>query len=70
MFKFVLYILGGGFISEGFNYFNVVFILKKNKVIRLIEFRFISLCNVVFKLVIKCFVNRLKIIFSIIISEN
>ena len=56
-------------ISE-INKTNISLILKKNNPTNMIEFRPISLCNVIYKLISKTLANRLKTFLLLIISEN
>lgn len=56
--------------SLSFNHIYVVLIFKVKNPVCMKEFRFISFCNVVYKLIFKVFVNQLKLIFFMIIDEN
>ena len=49
---------------------NIALIPKVNNPKRMIDFRPISLCNVVYKLIQKTIANRFKVILPHIISEN
>ena len=66
----VLAILNGSPIPEGMNHTYVALIPKKHKPIDVSDFRPISLCNVIYKLVTKVITNRLKELLPVIISEN
>jgi hypothetical protein len=59
-----------GVLSEGVNDPAIVLIPKVEHPIELIEFRPISLCNVIYKVVSKCLVNRLRPMLDEIISCN
>lgn len=52
------------------NNINVVLILKKDVVERTVDLRPIALCNVLYKILAKLLVNRLKVILPEVISEN
>lgn len=66
----VLHILRGGSMPEGWNDTIVVLIPKVKNPESLKDLRPISLCNIVYKLVLKVIANRLKCILGEIISEN
>jgi hypothetical protein len=59
-----------GVMPEGVNYTVIVLIPKKNDPEALKDFRPISLCNVLFKVVSKCLVNRLRPMLQDIISPT
>ncbi|XP_074314415.1 uncharacterized protein LOC141649629 [Silene latifolia] len=66
----VLKILRGEELPTEFNKTNIVLIPKKKAPDKVSDFRPISLCNVVYKLVSKVLANRLKLFLSDIVSEN
>ncbi|XP_045088740.1 uncharacterized protein [Aegilops tauschii subsp. strangulata] len=59
-----------GVMPEGVNNTTIVLIPKVDNPQRLSEFRPISLCNVIYKIISKCLVNRLRPILGDIISEE
>lgn len=52
------------------NIINIILILKVTDSKIMAEFRFISFCKVMYKIVSKFMVNRFKFFFDEIISEN
>lgn len=66
----VLSVLNGGEILEGWNDTLVVLIPKVKNPSRIKDLRPISLCNVLYKIVLKVLANRLKLVLPEIISEN
>lgn len=70
VYKTVLFCLNSGRSLETINDTNVVLIPKKNISSRVTNFRPISLCNVIYKLVAKVIANRLKCVLPHIISPN
>ena len=66
----VLNVLNSGMSLSDINRTNIALVPKTNNPQRMTEFRPISLCNVVYKLVSKTLANRLKAILLYIISEN
>uniref|UniRef100_A0A8I7BAN9 Reverse transcriptase domain-containing protein n=1 Tax=Hordeum vulgare subsp. vulgare TaxID=112509 RepID=A0A8I7BAN9_HORVV len=66
----VLEFFVSGAMSEGVNDTTVVLIPKVPHPKELKDFRPINLCNVIYKLVSKCLVNRLRPLLSELISEN
>lgn len=63
-------VLNGGEIPEGWNDTTVVLIPKVNDPQSLKELWPISLCNVLFKIISKVLINRLKVFLNDIISLN
>ena len=59
-----------GIMPEGVNDTAIVLIPKVDRPERVSEFRPISLCNVIYKVVAKCLVNRLRPILDEIISPE
>lgn len=70
MSKVVLDILNGGAMPAQLNHTNVVLIPKVTEPMNMVNFRPISLCNVIYKLVTKVITNRLKNLLLNIISET
>ena len=59
-----------GRMPEGDNEMSIVLIPKIRQQEELKDFRLIILCNVMYKVVSKCMVNRLRPILDDIVSEN
>ena len=68
--KMVLDFLNLGISPPNFNEIHIVLILKVKKPKKIIDYRPISLCNVVYKIASKAILNRLKQVLSFIISET
>jgi hypothetical protein len=66
----VLAFLNGGVMPEGWNETTIVLIPKTKNPERITEYRPISLCNVLYKIISKVLVNRLKVILPNIISPT
>jgi hypothetical protein len=66
----VLKFFDSGQMPEGINDTSIVLIPKVDNPKELKDFRPISLCNVLYKIISKCLVNRLRPILGDIISEN
>ena len=66
----IINVLNSGMPLSDINKTNIALVPKTNNPQRMIDFRPISLCNVVYKLVSKTLANRLKSILPYIISEN
>jgi hypothetical protein len=59
-----------GTMPDGFNETTIVLIPKSKNAYHLKDFRPISLCNVLYKVVAKCIVNRLRLLLQDLISHN
>jgi hypothetical protein len=59
-----------GEMPDGVNDTSIVLIPKNKNAITLKDFRPISLCNVIYKIVAKCLVNRMRPLLKDIISET
>lgn len=68
--KCVLDFLNLGVIQPKFNETHIIFIPKVKSPKRIIEYRPISLCNVVSRIASKVLANRLKMVLPDLISEN
>ena len=66
----VLNVLNHNLPIEDLNKTNIALVLKTKNPKRMIEFRPISLCNVIYKLILKTLTNRLKALLPQLISEN
>ena len=66
----ILNVINSGMSLSNINRTNTTFVPKTNNPQRMTEFRPISLCNVVYKLVSKTLANHLKAILPYIISKN
>lgn len=60
--------MNSGQVSRDFNCTFIALIPKKKHVAKVEDFKLISLCNVIYKLVLKVVANRLKVILPHIIS--
>lgn len=59
-----------GIMSEGVNSTSVVLIPKISNPVRMSDYRPISLCNVIYKVISKCLVNRLRPFLDDLISPE
>ena len=66
----VLNVLNSGMPLHDINKTNIALVPKTKNPQRMTDFRPISLCNVVYKLILNTLANRLKAIIPHIISEN
>lgn len=66
--KVVLQVFNTSQFLEGLNHTFVTLIPKKNQVVKVFDIRSISLCNVLYKIVLKVIENRLKVF--LILSLN
>jgi hypothetical protein len=66
----VLAVLNGGEMPQGWNETTIVLIPKVKNPERITEYRPISLCNVIYKLISKVLSNRLKVLLPDIISPT
>jgi hypothetical protein len=57
-------------VSDGWNNTTIVMIPKIENPEKVSQFRPISLCNMIYKVILKMFVNRLKVYLSEIISQH
>jgi hypothetical protein len=68
--KAVLEFFNSGYLDPSVNATNIVLIPKIKKPTRVTEYRLISLCNVIYKLIAKVLANRMKKVLANIISLN
>ena len=66
----VLDFLYTGHMVSDINYTHIVLIPKVKKQQNMVDFRLISLCNVIYKIISKVLANRLKLILPQIISPT
>lgn len=63
-------VLKSGRFPPALNYTFITLIPKKNQVMKVLDFRPISLCNILYKLIAKVIANRLKVIIHNIILDS
>ncbi|XP_074278676.1 uncharacterized protein LOC141602272 [Silene latifolia] len=68
--RMVLGVLNGGEFPCSINRTHIVLIPKKKAPVKLADYRPISLCNVLYKLISKVLANRLKLVLGMLVSEN
>ncbi|XP_074278207.1 uncharacterized protein LOC141601801 [Silene latifolia] len=68
--RMVLNILNGGDFPGSLNRTHIVLSPKKKAPDKLADYRPISLCNVLYKLISKVLANRLKLFLGLLVSEN
>jgi hypothetical protein len=66
----ILKFLNGGSFDPSINETYIVLIPKASNAFSVSNYKPISLCNVVYKLIVKTVTNRLKLVLSSIISQN
>jgi hypothetical protein len=59
-----------GSLPEGINMTKIILIPKSNEAVDLKDFRPISLCNVIYKIISKCLVNRIRPFLDGLIGET
>lgn len=68
--SFIIDVLNNGLNPSSINSTHIVFIPKYKNPITISDFRFINLCNILFKIITKTIVNRLKKILPNIIHPS
>lgn len=66
----VLSILHSGFMLRKINYTHIALVPKIKNPEKITNFRPISLCNVIYKIVSKVLANRLKVVLPLVISDS
>ena len=66
----VLHALNSGFVPDSLNYTFITLTPKIKDPKKVLDFRLISLCNVVYKLIAKVLVNHLKLILPYVVSDS
>lgn len=68
--KAVLNFLEGGEMEEVVNFTHIALILKIQDLVTVHDFRLISLCNILYKIIAKTLVNRMKLVLGKVIANN
>jgi hypothetical protein len=68
--KAIFNFFSAGYINEAMTETFIALILKSTHVVKVTDYRPISLCTILYKLITKTLVNRLKVLLPNIISPN
>lgn len=66
----IVQVLNIGLFPTGLNHTFITLIPKKNQVVKVADFRLVSFCNILYKLISKVIANRLKIILPSIVFDS
>ena len=66
----IISILHSGFMLRKINYTHIALIPKVKNPKRITDFRPISLCNVIYKIVSKVLANKLKVVLPLVIDDS